>query len=83
MLVTGKQIQAARVLLGMTREELWEKAEVPMRTLQNVENESGNPTMATMTKIVDALRKAGIDFIDDDYAAGKGVGVRLSKAKRR
>ncbi len=63
--VSGEQIQAARALLRWSQQELSERAGVPIPTLKRVEGMRGTVrgTYETVTKIVGALRGAGIEFI--------------------
>jgi transcriptional regulator with XRE-family HTH domain len=75
-----KQIKAARELLGWSQEKLVEMSGVSISTIKRLEAEGGDlggrPT--TGEKIVAALEKAGVEFIDED---GGGAGVRLKPKK--
>ena len=77
---SGRQIRAARALLGISAKELAERAKVGWATVQRMEQVDGSPTsrVATLRQIEAALEKAGIEFIGDPETT---PGVRL-KAKR-
>lgn len=73
---TGRQIAAARVLVGLGQAELAAAASVSVPTLRRMEASDGLAT--GMANNVDAVRRAleaaGIEFISGN---GGGVGVRL------
>jgi predicted transcriptional regulator len=77
-----KQIKAARVLLGWSQETLVDMSGVSISTIKRLEAEGGDlgGRPATGEKIVAALTKAGVEFLDED---GDGPGVRLRKAKAK
>ena len=76
-----KQIKAARVLLGWSQETLVEMSSISISTIKRLEAEGGDlggrPT--TGEKIIAALEKAGVEFLDD----GQGVRLKPPKAKRK
>ena len=78
MLVSPRQIRAARGLLGWTRTTLADKAIVSVTTVADIERGDVNPKTSTMGAIVIALEKAGIEFLRGT-AQGKGEGVRLAR----
>ena len=81
-LISSSQIRAARVLLGWTQQELAEAAEVSLNAVARLEQEKGDARMGTLTKIVQALERGGVEFLPS--ADGKGPGVRLKRpAKSR
>lgn len=75
---TGRQIAAARALLGMAQAQLAEAAKISVPTLRRMEASEG--PAAGMANNVDAvcraLEAAGIEFIPEN---GGGAGVRLRK----
>jgi transcriptional regulator with XRE-family HTH domain len=77
------QIRAARALLGWRQEDLSKASGVGTATIHRIEKSDGPITgnISTLMRIEAALGKAGILFIADDEIAG--IGVRLSKKKRR
>ena len=68
-----KQIKAARELLGWSQDTLVEMSGVSISTIKRLEAEGGDlgGRPETGEKIVGALEKAGVEFLDD------GQGVRL------
>lgn len=78
--VTGKQIAAARALLGMGQVELAEAARVSAPTVRRMEASdgpaSGMPN--NVAAVVAALEAAGVIFVAEN---GEGPGVRLRKAR--
>lgn len=73
------QIRAARVLLGLTQQDLAKRSAVGLATLKRVEAAGSEltGTAQTMARIQRALEAAGISFIDEDGT--QGPGVRLKK----
>lgn len=49
------KIKARREELDVTQEHLAELAQVGLRTLKEIETGKGNPTIATLFKLVDVL----------------------------
>lgn len=85
MIVSPRQIRAARGLLGWTRTRLADKAIVSTTTVADIERGDVNPRASTLDAIMVALEKAGIEFLRPD-SKGIGEGVRLMVApagKRR
>ena len=80
-MVTVRQIKAARALLGWSQGELATKSGVSEPTIARLESADGKlgGRANTGDKISAALRKGGIDFIDEN---GGGAGVRLRKQRR-
>ena len=74
--VAGRQIAAARALLGMTQGALAEAASISVPTLKRMEASNGAAVgMANNVRAVQsALEAAGVEFIP---ANGGGAGVRL------
>ena len=69
IVISGKHIRAARGLLGWTQTELSKKAKVGLGTICRMEDSDGRTE--TLGKVVTALEKPGIVFLED--------GVRLKK----
>jgi transcriptional regulator with XRE-family HTH domain len=78
--VTARQIKAARALLGWTQSELSMAAGVSLPAIGKRETDDGElgGREATRSKLVAALRKAGVTFLD---AGALGVGVVVRKRK--
>jgi transcriptional regulator with XRE-family HTH domain len=77
---TGRQIAAARTLIGMSQAELAVSSKVSVPTVKRMESSQG--VAMGMANNVDAvcrsLMAAGVEFIAEN---GGGAGVRLAKSK--
>jgi predicted transcriptional regulator len=75
-----RQLKAARELVAWSQEELAEKSGVSLPTIQRLEAAGGDlgGRPETGEKIMAALEKAGVEFLDD----GQGVRLKPKKAKR-
>jgi predicted transcriptional regulator len=73
-LITGRQLRAARVLVGMEQIELAKRARVAVGTIRRMESFEGEigARTGTLSLVKRALEKAGIEFLNDDRP-----GVRL------
>jgi transcriptional regulator with XRE-family HTH domain len=83
-LITAAQIRAARALLGVDQRQLAEMAGVSLPTIQRMEASRGNVrgVVETLTKVVDAFDRAGIELIGDNAASpAGGRGVRFKEPK--
>ncbi|SCX15787.1 helix-turn-helix domain-containing protein [Agrobacterium rosae] len=81
--VTGRQIAAARALVGMGQVELAELAKVSAPTLRRMEASVSRAEgmKNNVAAVVSALEQAGIRFVDDGQtSAAGGPGVRLLKS---
>lgn len=76
MHISGKQVAAARELLGITQVELAEATGLSFITIHNFEANKSEPYRATREKIVAELERRGIEFTN-----GTGIGVRLNFEK--
>ena len=76
MRIRGKQIAAARELLGITQEELATAAGVGRQTIARFESGLADPRPESINKIQVELERRGIEFSNGD-----GMGVRLNFAK--
>ena len=76
MLTVTNQIKAARSLLGWDQFELCKRAGVSISTVRRLEASEGfiEAHYGTVVKVCDALKCAGIHFID-----GPNYGVQLTK----
>jgi transcriptional regulator with XRE-family HTH domain len=70
------QCRAARALLDITQPELAQLAGLGLSTVVDFEKERRQVSVAAVQAIELALRRAGIEFIDEN---GGGAGVRLRK----
>jgi len=79
-MITGAQMRAARALLGIDQRQLAELAGVSVPTIQRMEASEGNVrgVIDSLTKVVEALDRAGIELIAENAVSGQGGrGVRL------
>lgn len=79
-MITAAQMRAARALLGIDQRQLAELAGVSVPTIQRMESSDGNVrgVIASLTKLVEALDRAGIELIGENaISGGGGRGVRL------
>jgi predicted transcriptional regulator len=76
-LITGRQLRAARVLVGMEQIELAKRSRVAIGTIRRMESFDGEigARTSTLSLVKKALEKAGIEFLNDDRP-----GVRLRSA---
>ncbi|HLZ67151.1 MAG TPA: helix-turn-helix transcriptional regulator [Aliidongia sp.] len=83
-MITAAQMRAARALLGIDQRQLAELSGVSLPTIQRMEASEGNVrgVVDTLTKVVEALDRAGIELIGDNAMSREGGrGVRLKHAK--
>jgi transcriptional regulator with XRE-family HTH domain len=73
MTLLPAQCRAARALLGWSREQLAEQAEVAHRTIVDFEREARRPHEQTLSRLRAALERRGVVFIVADGSAGAGV----------
>lgn len=80
-MLTPAQLRAARALLGIDQRTLAERAGVSLPTIQRMEAASDGyvrGVVDTLTKVVDALEREGIELIrENSISASGGRGVRL------
>lgn len=79
-MITAAQLRAARALLGIDQRKLAEMAGVSVPTIQRMEASQGNVrgVVDSLTKVVDALNRAGIELIGENTASvSGGRGVRF------
>lgn len=81
MSLSGRQIVAARALLGITQEDLAEQACLSMQALQEIETTAQgiDGRESDLQSLRLALERAGITFIDERATSSAGgAGIRLS-----
>ena len=76
MKISGKHVEAARVLLGLTQRELAAIVGVEMKTISLFESNVTEPHRSNLLKIQTELERRGIEFSN-----GNGLGVRLNYDK--
>ena len=81
-MITSFQMRAARALLGIDQRTLAELAGVSLPTIQRMEASVGNVrgVVESLTKVVDALNRAGVELIGEHARSDDGGrGVRLKQ----
>lgn len=73
----GRQIRAARALLGWSQGDLCERASISRATLNDLENDKGDPRKSSMTRVEEAFATAGVIFLAPGDSRSGGVGVRI------
>jgi transcriptional regulator with XRE-family HTH domain len=84
-MIIAAQMRAARALLGIDQRQLAEMAGVSLPTIQRMEASEGNVrgVVDTLTKVVEALDRAGIELIGENAVSqGGGRGVRLKEPRK-
>jgi hypothetical protein len=81
-MISGGQIRAARMLLGITAQQLAVEAEVDWSTVQRFESTEGIPRSrsGTLSRIKETLEARGIVFIGDPVSS---PGVQLQRPSQR
>jgi len=85
-MLTSGQLRAARALLGIDQKTLAELSGVSIPTIQRMEASEGNVrgNVDSLTKILDALDRAGVQVINEGAASPEGGrGVRFNEADRK
>jgi predicted transcriptional regulator len=80
--ITAAQLRAARALLGIDQKTLADLAGVSLPTIQRMEASTGNVrgVVDTLTKVIEALDRAGLELIGDGATStGGGRGVRMKR----
>jgi len=78
--ISPAQCRAGRALLDMTQTGLAELAELGLSTVVDFERERRQVSASAAAAILVALRRAGVEFIDEN---GGGPGVRLRKRQHK
>lgn len=77
-MLDGRQIRAARAMLGWSREDLLKAAGISMSALLRMERGQADSRGSTLSKVVHALVKAGIEFLNRDDGA---IGILLKNRR--
>ena len=73
IMITAKQIRAARAYLGWSQQALADHAEISVPTVKRLEgNDLDTTTYSIVKKVIAALENAGIEFLES------GIRERLS-----
>ncbi|MDZ5450603.1 MULTISPECIES: helix-turn-helix domain-containing protein [Labrys] len=83
-MITAAQMRAARALLGIDQRQLADLSGVSLPTVQRMEASEGNVrgVVDTLTKVIEALDRAGVELIGDNAVSregGRGVRLKLLK----
>lgn len=73
--VTGRQIRAARALLGWSQQRLGEEASLSQTPIASMEKDVSNSRQSTLKLVVKTLEEAGIEFFWEENGA---LGVKLN-----
>ena len=79
-MITGNQMRAARVLLGLDQRTLAQRSGLSLPTIQRMEASDGvvRGNVDSLMKLVEALSTGGIELIGEGTSSsGGGRGVRL------
>lgn len=85
-MMTAAQMRAARALLGIDQKTLAELSGVSLPTIQRMESSDGmvRGIVDSLTKVVEALDRAGIMLIGEQAASpAGGRGVRFKDPESR
>ena len=83
-MITAGQMRAARALLGIDQRQLAELSGVSLPTIQRMEASDGvvRGVIDTLTKVVEALDRAGVTLVGDGASSPDGGrGVRLKSPR--
>src|SRR5262245_59364628 len=80
VVLTPKQLRAARVFLGWSRAKLSRESGIPVRTIENFEADAVTPLLTTAGKLRRTLEDAGVIFLDPN--ADHGPGIILKEGRR-
>lgn len=75
IMISSRQIRAARALLGWSQQELADRAILSLNAVKRLETGYGDPRMSTVMAVKGALEAAGVEF--QPATGGQGEGVRL------
>ena len=81
-MLSSDQIRGARAILRLSQADLAKAASVSLETIKRLEVMQGElkVRLYTLTRIKEALERAGVEFIPEN---GGGAGVRLAKRRKR
>lgn len=76
IMITARQIRAARTLLGWTQQELADKAVVSLNAVARLEAGKVDSRISTVSAVQKALEKGGVLFLSANPELGEGVRLR-------
>jgi DNA-binding XRE family transcriptional regulator len=78
MVITTRQLRAARAMIGLTQAELASEAGISTTALNSIEAEKSDPKLSTLRAIQAALEAHGIQFMNNG-----GVRMRTKNERRQ
>ena len=79
-MITAREVRAARVFLGWTRQRLADRAVVSLNSVIRLEQGIVSPRQNTISAVARVLQQAGIEFLS---MAGAGEGIQFKKPLRK
>lgn len=79
MHILAAAIRAGRGALNWSQQHLADKSGVSLPTVARIETSSGSPKLETVSRLIGALEKAGVQF---NWTGGGGFGVNVVLRKR-
>jgi transcriptional regulator with XRE-family HTH domain len=82
LLITSRQLRAARALAGLDQRALAKAARLSLPTIQRMEASGGvvRGNVESLMKLIGALERLGIELINEGaVSADGGRGIRLKK----
>lgn len=76
VMITARQIRAARTLLGWTQQELADKAVISLNALARLEAGKVDSRVSTVNAVQNALEQGGVLFLSTSQDLGEGVRLR-------
>jgi DNA-binding XRE family transcriptional regulator len=83
VLITGRQIRAARALLDISQDDLANAAGLTKQGISKIEDGSVQPREGTMTDIQRVFRDKGIEFTEDQGVKFKPSGLEVFEGPER
>lgn len=82
-MITGRQIRAARALLGWEASVLAEKASCSRETISNIENGTTKPRESTINEIARVFNDNGVEFTDNQGVKLKPHNIEIFEGPER
>ena len=79
VMITARQLRAARKLLGWSQHVLAGKAGVTLNAVGRTERGDVDPHLGTLSSIEKAFARAGVEFIPADGHQGEGVRIKRGR----
>ncbi len=78
MNLIAKKISETRKIQGLTQEELADKSQINLRTIQRIENCESEPRGKTLNLICDVLKIDIEELVTDNYSGTDGIGTKIT-----